>query len=338
MNYLYLLSGIVLFAVIAMDIVKTTLSSKGGGVITSKLSRGVWNIFFVASGKNGTSTLLSYAGLAVLCSVLLFWVAALWLALFLMLLAEPDSIVNSSTMAKASSLEKLYYAGFTLSTLGVGDYKATSDLWRIVTSVAAFSGLAFITTSITYFVPVLQAVGLQSKLSLYLSSMGKTPQEILTNSWDGKGFSSFFDNTSDICQMLIQHTMHHHSYPVIHYFHKKQPEQAIAPAMVLLTETYHLLKETVSGQEEENGLQMSMLQTTLDSYLEMLKSGFLKDASPKGDAPILDLKELKAAGIPLAEEGALKYSSAQATQERRELLTLLLEKDGWSWQQVYGER
>lgn len=81
---------------------------------------------------------------------------------------------------------------------------ASNNVWRVITSITAFSGLAFITASLTYFVQVLSAVGLQSKLSLYINSMGRSPQQILANSWDEKGFSSFFDNVSDICQMLMQ--------------------------------------------------------------------------------------------------------------------------------------
>ena len=337
MNYLYFFSGVMLFALTTADILKTTFSSNGGGMVTSLVSRGVWEAFFAASGKRGTSMLLSYAGPAVLVSVLLFWVTGLWSGLFLLLLADPGSVVNSSTLAAADPLEKLYFAGFTLSTLGVGDYIATSDAWRIVTSVAAFSGLAFITASITYFVPVLSAVGLQSKLSLYISSMGKTPQQILINSWNGKDFSSFFDNTSDICQMLMQHTMHHHSYPVIHYFHNNQPELAIAPAIALLDETHQLLLYAVSQDDTRvDKLRMTMLRTALDAYLDLVKGDFLKNISPPGNAPTPDLSQVEDEGIPVHKKEDIGSAFEQGLRERRRLLTSLLEKDGWTWQEVYA--
>lgn len=332
MNYLYLILGILLFVLTVMDLIKTTFSSNGGGKLTSAVSKGVWKLFFTASGKNGRSKLLSYAGPAVLISVLLVWIVGLWSGLFLMLLTDKDSIVNSSTLATASPLEKLYYAGFTLSTLGVGDYIATTNAWRIVTSLAAFSGLAFITASITYFVPVLSAVGLQSKLSLYISGMGKTPQQILINSWNGKDFSSFFDNVSDLCQMLMQHTMNHHSYPVIHYFHNNQVKLAIAPAIVLLDEAYHLLK--LAGANDE--LKMEMLQTTLKAYKETMKESFLKNAKAHREAPTPDISQLHQAGIPVKETEQVKQVFEQELNEHRQLLTALLEKDGWTWKEVYN--
>ncbi|MER2999209.1 potassium channel family protein [Pontibacter populi] len=331
MNTLYLILGLLLFIVTVMDLIKTTFSSNGGGMITNTVSKAVWKIFFALAGKDGKSSALSYTGPAVLISILLVWIIGLWGALFLLLLSDKDSIVNSSTLVIASPLEKLYYAGFTLSTLGVGDYIATTNAWRIITSLAAFSGLAFITASITYFVPVLSAVGLQSKLSLYISSMGKTPQLILVNSWDGKDFSSFFDTTSDLCQMLMQHTMNHHSYPVIHYFHNNQVKLAIAPAIVLLDEAYHLLE--LAGAKDE--LKMEMLQITLKTYKETMKESFLKNTKAHREAPTPDLAQLHKAGIPVKDTDQVKQVFEQELHEHRQLLTSLLEKDGWSWKEVY---
>ncbi|PRY13803.1 ion channel [Pontibacter ummariensis] len=335
MNFLYFALGALVFAITALDIIKTALSSNGGGMVTSLVSRAVYKAFFLAAGKRGKSRLLSYAGPAVLVSVLLVWVLGFWSGLFLALLSDPGSVVHSVTKTNASAVEKLYYAGFTLSTLGVGDYVASSDFWRIVTDVAAYSGLVFITTSITYFLPVLSAVSLQSTLSLYISGMGKTPQQILIKSWNGKDFSSFFDNTSDLCQMLIKHTMNHHSYPVIHYFHNSQPKLSVAPAIVLLDEAYQLLGNALQQDVPVDEVKMSMLQTTLDSYLEVVKGSFLKHPSPNEKAPLPDLKQLEEKGVPLKGKETVRQHFEQALQERRRLLTSLLEMDGWSWKEVY---
>ncbi|WP_439882777.1 potassium channel family protein [Pontibacter sp. MBLB2868] len=332
MNYFVLPLGIILFAVTVLDLIKTTFSSNGGGMITNVVSKGVWKAFFTAANKNGRAGLLNYAGPAVLISILMVWIIGLWFGLFLLLLSDKDSIVNSTTLISTSPLEKLYYAGFTLSTLGVGDYIATTDAWRIVTSLAAFSGLAFITASITYFVPVLSAVGLQSKLSLYISSMGKTPQQLLISSWNGKNFSSFFDTVSDLCQMLMQHTVNHNSYPVIHYFHTNRVKLAITPALVLLDEAYQLLKQSDARDE----LKMEMLQNTLNTYLEMMKESFLKNESTSSNAPTPDIEQLRAYGISLNTTEQVKQLFEQDLRDRRKLLTALLEKDGWTWKEVYN--
>ncbi|MBR0572514.1 two pore domain potassium channel family protein [Microvirga sp. STS03] len=335
MNTLFLGLGLLIYLITAMDIVKTTLSSNGGGKITDAVSKGVWKAFFTLSGKNGRSKLLPYAGPVILVTVLLTWVVGLWLGFFLVLLSDPGSVIKSSDQSLASPLEKLYYAGFTLSTLGVGDYVASSNLWRIVTDVGAFSGLVFITTSITYFLPVLSAVGLQSKLSLYISGMGKTPQQVLINSWNGKNFSSFFDTTSDLCQMLMQHTINHHSYPIIHYFHNSQPKLAISRAIVQLDESHKLLKHGMKQEVDLDELKMNMLQEALDSFLDMVKGNYVKHTSPSAGAPLPDLEELKVKGLPLKEKEDIKESFTHELQERRKLLGTLLQMEGWTWQDVY---
>ncbi|WP_377491885.1 ion channel [Pontibacter toksunensis] len=338
MNLLYLCLGFLLFALTALDIIKTTFSSNGGGMITSFVSKGVYKAFLLAAGKKGKSKLLGYAGPAVLVSILLVWIAGFWAGLFVALLSDTNSVVHSVTKTSAGTLEKLYYAGFTLSTLGIGDYVASNDFWRIVTDVAAYSGLVFITTSITYFLPVLSAVGLQSTLSLYISGMGKTPQQILIKSWNGKDFSSFFDNTSDLCQMLMKHTMNHHSYPVIHYFHNSQPKLSITPAIVVLDEACQLLENAVPKDVAMDELKMSMLQTTLHAYLEVVKGNFLKNASPNEEAPVPDLRQLEETEVPLKDKEAVKQYFEQDLRERRKLLTVLLEMDGWSWKEVVPTR
>ncbi|GAB3832101.1 hypothetical protein GCM10028895_49340 [Pontibacter rugosus] len=182
---------------------------------------------------------------------------------------------------------------------------------------------------------MLSAVGLQSTLSLYISGMGKTPQQILTKSWNGKDFSSFFDNTSDLCQMLMKHTMNHHSYPVIHHFHNSQPKLSVTPAIVLLDEAYQLLGNALQQGVAVDEVKMSMLQTALDAYLEVVREGFLKNASPNGKAPAPELGELEEKGIPLKGKEAVRHYFEQGLGERRKLLTTLLEMDGWSWREVY---
>lgn len=137
--------GILLFLLIAADIIKTTLSTRGGGMLTNAVTRSVWALFFRAAGRQGRSGLLQYAGQFVVLSVLLSWILGLWASLFLLFASHPGSIVDDATKLPADLWETFYYAGFTLSTLGVGDYAAAADGWRVLTSAAAFCGLTFIT-------------------------------------------------------------------------------------------------------------------------------------------------------------------------------------------------
>ncbi|WP_217474125.1 potassium channel family protein [Stutzerimonas stutzeri] len=330
----FLISGIVLFLVTATDITKTTLSSRGGGTITNVVSRLVWQGFFIAAGRRGESKLLEYAGQCVLLLVLLTWIACLWLSLFLMLASDPGSVVNGTTKQAANAWETLYYAGFTLSTLGVGDYAASGDGWRVLTSAAAFCGLTFITAAITYIVPVLSAVSLQNQLSLLVTSMGRTPQEIVVNSWNGADFSRFYDNASDIRQMLVEHTLNHHAYPVIRCFHNRHASKSVIPAVVMLDEVLRLLDQ-VSHEIPQDGLKRKMLGSVVDRHLEMQRTHYLGGFPSEVKGPELDVSTLEGAQIPLDTDMGLP-GNAEQQRQRRALLTALLKADGWRWEHIYG--
>lgn len=324
--------GILLFLVTAADIIKTTLSTRGGGMLTNAVTRLVWACFFGMARRRGRSRLLEYAGQFVLLSVLLSWIVGLWVSLFLLFASHPGSIVDGTTRTPADLWETFYYAGFTLSTLGVGDYAASTDGWRVLTSAAAFCGLTFITAAITYIVPVLSAVSLQNQLSLLVSSMGRTPQEIIVNSWNGSDFSAFYDHVSDLRQLLVQHTLNHHAYPVVQCFHNSDAAKNVIPAIVTLDEVMRLL-DGVSRAVPQEHLKQQMLEIALVRHIELQRTSYLGSTRPEIDLGTVDLEALKAAAIPLVES----HAAVAEQDERRRLLGALLQSDGWSWRDVYGD-
>jgi len=328
----FLVLGILLFLLVASDIVKTTLSMRGGGMITNRVSRLLWRLFFLASGRKGESKLLEYTGQCVLLCVLLSWIACLWLSLFLMLASDPWSVVNGTTKAPADLWQMAYYAGYTLSTLGVGDYVAASDGWRIVTSAAAFCGLTFITMAITYIVPVLSAVSVQRQLSIQVTGMGGTPQQILLNSWNGEDFSAFYDSATDLAQTLVEHTLNYHAYPVVHCFHDSNPDKSMIPAIARLDETLWLLSE-IDADKPQSRLKHKQLESAIDRHLALLQANFALRTSFDDARPEIDLDALRQAGIRF-RHGTSEQDASRA--KRRSLLRGLMASDGWNWSTVYG--
>lgn len=334
MNYLYLLAGAAIFLLIVADIIKTTLSAQGGGAGTQLIARTVWRGFFAAAGRRGHHRLLDYAGLTILLTVLLFWVAGMWGGLLLVLLADAGSVVSSSTRAPASVVQKLYFAGYTLSTLGLGDYVPASNAWRLVTNIGSLAGLIFITTSITYFVPVLSAVNLQRQLSLYLNSMGETPMAVISNSWDGTTLRSFFDSVPTLCQLLIKHTLNHYNYPVIHYFHSSQQRRAITLTVAKLDETHLLLTEALAPGQGQDQLKLRMLRAALNEYYAVVPASRATESAPGLMPPLPATASLAANGLTLLPSAEIEQRFA-AHRAHRARVQQLLHNDGWGWAQVY---
>lgn len=336
MDLVYLTLGILAVVLTVTDILKTTLSSNGGGMITNAVGRSIWNLFFLASRHNARAHILNYTGVSALVAVLVAWVCGLWLGLFFMLMGDPNSIVSSSRELYAGPLEKFYYAGFSLSTLGVGDYKASSNVWRVVTSVSAFAGLVLITTSVTYFLQVLSAVSLQSKISLYVHSMGSTPQAVLQNNWNGKDLNSFADASDELISMLIQHTLHHHSFPVLHYFHNTDPALSFKRSIVQFAEAYLLLRHAVNGELVVDQAKLLRIGNVLDAYIATVQDGYVGQSNI-GKLPLPDLKSLQEHGLPVFDIAKVKEAFIVKEFQKREMLKALLMQDGWTWKDVYGE-
>lgn len=324
-------SGIIIYFFTALDIVQTTLSMQGGGFFTSRYSHGFWTLFLKITGGNGRKKILSHAGYILLVSIVLIWVFLLWLSFVLMLSSSDASVINSTTKAPANILEKVYYAGFTISTLGVGDYIASSDAWRILSSIYSFTGLILLTMSVTYFIPLLSAVIEQRKLGIRLSNLGNSPEEILINSWDGEDFSEFTDMISDLSESLVHHSQNHRAYPVIHYFHNWKEKNAVILQLARLHEALYLLKYEISEEIRPDAIELKPLDVAFQNYVEVIMEvthiNVLKEAPP-----LAKTDNLRDQGLLL--DSKKEISVTEDLINTRKIFQTLVRQDGWSWDLV----
>ncbi|WP_310586200.1 potassium channel family protein [Telluribacter humicola] len=264
--------------------------------------------------------------------IILLWVICLWASFFMLLLSQPDSIISSSTKLPADLWQKLYYAGFTISTLGVGDYISSNNWWRILTDVYAFTGLVLITMSITYFVPVLSGVILQRNLGIFLCSLGQTPQQVVLNSWDGKSFHRLTTQVSSLSNMLIMHSQNHKAYPIIHYFHTRKARHAIIIRLTVLYEALLILQYFIKEEIRPSNNDLSSLVEAMENYLEVIEEvSSVKKEGAAPDAP--KINELQKAGFVDTHKVSVPHEDN--IQKNRIVLKNLLVQDGWSWQDIY---
>ncbi|TVZ26868.1 ion channel [Gillisia sp. Hel_I_86] len=331
MEYLLVILGALLYLVIVADILKTTLSMQGGGWLTSKFSHGFWSLLLKISGKNGNSKFLAQAGFFLLILIVLIWVCLLVLSFFLLLQSDVDSLVNSSKIP-ASALEKLYYAGFVISTLGVGDFMASNDLWRIVTDVYSFTGLILLTMSVTYFIPVLSGVIKQRKLGINLSSLGNSPEAIVLNAWNGKDYEFFKLQLLNFSDALLEHNQNHRAYPVIHFFHNSNKEHAIILQIARLNEAVYILENTLKPEYTISGQILSSIRTALNNYIKVIKE--VSNIEVKPEAPNSPgISKLEEKGMLKPNIGTIDFS--KDVQHNRKVFLTLVEKDGWKWEDVF---
>ncbi|WP_300442064.1 potassium channel family protein [Christiangramia sp.] len=331
MEILLIIGGVLIYFFTALDIVQTTLSMQGGGWITSRYSHKFWDLFRKATGNDGRKKILSHAGYLLLISILLIWVLLLWLSFVLLLSSSEGSILNSTTRISAGLIEKIYYAGFTISTLGVGDYIASSNTWRILSAVYSFTGLILLTMSVTYFIPLLSAVIEQRKLGIRLSNLGNSPEEILINSWNGKDFAQFTDMIEDLSESLVQHSQNHRAYPVIHYFHNWKEKNAVILQLARLHEALYLLKYEISEEIRPDLIKLKPLEVAIQNYteviLEVTHLNVLEETPP-----LARTDTLREQGLLL--ENRKEISVTGELKKTRRIFQTLVQQDGWTWELV----
>lgn len=110
------LAGLALVLVALADLAVTTLTPRGAGPFTSRVTDRLWSLMLARHRRRPDHGLLAWGGFAVVVTLALMWVTLLWAGWSLVFLGlGPNALVESATNAPADALERIYYAGFTPS-------------------------------------------------------------------------------------------------------------------------------------------------------------------------------------------------------------------------------
>lgn len=333
MNIFIMLAGILVVTLTVYDFFNTTLSSNGAGFMTHRVSHLIWQGFLRISRFRGKPQVLKSAGISVILTLIILWLGLLWLGLFLIFLSDDNSVVTSSKSVPASVLDKLYYSGYTLSTMGNGDFKPSSVAWQLVTAVFSFAGFIFITTAMTYVISVASAVIDKRSLSLFIANMGNSPQQILSNVWDGERLSGLTSVATELRQMINRHVQNHTAYSTLHFFHSGRQRNSIAINIAKLDEVLSIATVLFDPVIEEDQRALRPLRHALSAFLETLDDTFVRSAQEIDVLP--DLSELKDKQIEVLTEPAIIDEKLGELKARRKLLSGFLYNSGWSWKDIY---
>ncbi len=156
--------GVILVVIVMTDVIWTTITTKGNGPLSRFLIHAFKRTFLFFHRRSGNRKLLVLTGPVALIGLGIFWLIGLWGGWFLILLGD-GNIVEAKTGSEAGLAQYVYYTGMTLSTLGIGDFKAGTDYARLLTTLAAFNGLVLITLIITYAIPMVGAITTRRKVA-----------------------------------------------------------------------------------------------------------------------------------------------------------------------------
>jgi len=320
MNLFYLVLGIVLLMGVVVDLLWTTLWVEGGaGPLTSRLMAWAWRSIRAVGA--GNPIVLTLAGPIILVLSLVLWILFLWTGWTLVFASADATIVDTVNGGAVSWSELVYFTGYSVFTLGNGDFAPRRGIWQLATTLVSASGMLFITLSVSYVLSVLGVVTQKRALARGVHGLGAESVDILSTSWDGDAFQGLSDPLNSLATQLNTLTSNHKAYPVLHYFYSNRADRAPVVGVTVLDEALTLLRFGVPERSRPDALLLSETRSSVEGYLETVGSAYVEPAEDSPPPP--EIASLREAGIPTVSDREFDASLADLDERRRTLLGLV---------------
>ncbi len=331
MHPLLAILGLLLLLLAAFDLLWTTFL-EGAGPISRRISNAVGCLLLRMNAQRKSRRIIMSAGLFTVMSTMFVWTLLIWAGWSLIFNASPQAVVFAANDQPASPLERIYFAGTTITTLGLGDFRPVGHFWQIATALAAGSGFVFFGLAIAYIVPVIAAATQKRQVAVCIWSLGRSPDDIITRAWNGVDTTALGPHLVQLTALLAMLGESHLTYPVLHYFHSSKRSSAVAPSVAALDEALTVLE---CGLEKGCSLDLPALgaaRESISEFLRTLKPALIQAADTAPPAPSLAL--LRQSGIPVVDD-ALFHEAVASLAPRRRLLLALVHNEGWRWHDVW---
>ncbi|WP_291431298.1 potassium channel family protein [Deinococcus sp.] len=312
------------------DLIVTCLQSGEG-----RLSRAVHRLLYAAltttARLTGRRSLLSWSTPLLILGTFAAWTVLCWLGWTLIFWSQPGSLQGSDSGTPANFTATLYFVGYTISTLGMGEITAPLPVWRLLTAVASINGFFLLTFAITFVVPIAQARGDRRRLALHLHRAGPGAQALIVNAHTDhdRGLLSL---TTDLHDILNNVDAAHMNSPYLHRFHDHDRQDALDLHLPALGEALLILQGALTGPPPQ-GLSRAL------SSIDSLTRTFERAHHARGPQtpPPPDLTHLRGAGLILKPDADFHaYLHTHAALRQR--LHAMAQAGNWRWEQVAAQQ
>lgn len=271
-------AGAAVVLVVTIDVFFTVLfPASGRGPIRNPLARFLWHGFGIAgrmtTGQRGRD-LLSYSGPVVIAATLSVWFLLLvvgWAMIF-----EPalgTGIRASSGATPTGWATALYFSGFNLTTLGVGDLVPATAAYRLLTVAAAALGFAFFSMVITYFLSVYSSLTSRNAFAQgmhHLSGNTGNAAELIARIADAGELPGAQQHLSAKADFLRETHQTHRFYPVLRYFHYREPHYALPRVLLVALDTATLIRTVLDPRHHGRVMHSPSLNGLSDAAMDLL--------------------------------------------------------------------
>ncbi|RBI68190.1 two pore domain potassium channel family protein [Vreelandella sulfidaeris] len=324
--------GVLLILLVVYDAIRTTLSvSSSGGPLTNRLVSGLWFVLLGIHRRQKSHAMLSSVGPWITVTLLMTWFLVAWLGWFLLFCSAPQAVVVSTTKATASLIERAYYTGYTLTTLGYGDYVPGTDGWRTPPVIAAANGFFLFTLSITYILNIITNVIQKRQTALSINALGRDPRQIIAATNDDGKFATLVSQLQPLQQSISTLGQQHLAYPILHYYHSETSSKALSLAIARLYQAISLVYFASPKLDTTTREQLSIFQRALEQFLDTLGGTFIQ---PNHNIP--HIPELNGyAELPGFDKSSTEMHDYLASLPYQKILVAYVQKDGWDWKNVW---
>ncbi|KEZ79386.1 potassium channel family protein [Salinisphaera hydrothermalis] len=321
--------GAALLLVLAYDATRTTLSASSSGPVTNTLTSGLWRILLGVHRLRGNHALLAGGGPALTLVLIVTWVLLAWSGWLLVFCSAPDAVTHSTTGLPADTVNRAYFVGYTLTTLGYGDMVPGGGVWKILATVAGANGLLLFTLAITYALPIVSAATEKRQLALCIHAMGASPEEILEFGIGNGDFDSLSGHLDGFESMIAGASQKHLAYPILHYFHSASSVTALPLALVRLDLALELARLRDEPLPPSVAARIRSTQHVIQQFLATLRGAFIRPIDTGPEIP--SLKH----GARLLDADPDDLACRIDRLEKLNLLAAYIEDDGRAWSHVW---
>ncbi|WP_240730767.1 potassium channel family protein [Deinococcus sp. S9] len=319
------LPGAVLVLGVLLDLLASSMQT-GEGRLLRLIHRLLYTLI-QAVAQVGGRRYLAWSGAVLVVGTLWTWVSLSWLGWSLVFWSKPQALVGASTGTPADLWDVLYFVGYTMTTLGLGDLKPIYTGWRLLSDLTALDGFVLITFAISFVVPVAQAQAGRRILALRIHRLGATAQGLLITAWHDhpRGLQGLVD---DLAVSLNALDAQLKTTPSLYRFHDARPEESIELALPAFDEALSLIEFALDAPPPKG---LRAVRASVSSLLGTYRD--VHPGLPRPAPPLPDLAPLRAAGLPVREDAVVEAAFAKLT-ERRRVLHNMTARGRFSWADV----
>ncbi|QDV55401.1 potassium channel family protein [Rosistilla oblonga] len=215
------------------------------GPITAGINRGFH--LLVRTRMFAHPRVLVYCGPALIVTQVLCWATLLLIGISLVVWPQLGTGITAtgSTPTDTGFASAVYYAGFTITTLGVGDLVPRTPAMQFLTITAAGLGFSFFTLVLAYVISVYSTLARRNQFANEIEyRTGRTGDSLgylrayLTESDPSLVNQDLYTMSSNMADLLESH----HFYPVLHYFRFSEPRYAMSRMLRFCLEVSSMMR------------------------------------------------------------------------------------------------